>query len=110
MSTQDEKLAAVTTGVENFAVVETALDALEGQFDDLLASLKDVYSLGVGRQVEYLEITNRIKYAKGQIAGTLATVVSVHARCTEIAKRENCDVVIPTAFAIGDVSTQSGTR
>jgi hypothetical protein len=110
MATQKEKIAAVTIGVQSFADVETALDGMQAKFATLQQAIDEVYALGVGRQGEYLKIKNRITKAAGEVAGALALVIDVHGDCTEIAKREDCDVAIPTSFAIGVVTPMDGGR
>lgn len=111
MATQNEKHDAVATGAAAFAALETSLDGAEVLVNNTLEAVKVVYSLGVGRQGEFLTISNRMKAVNGRLASVLADVIELHSQCTEIAKRENCDVAIPQAYAItGGVTPLSGGR
>lgn len=111
MATQEEKIEGVKAGAAEFAKFEVMLDNAEKECDELLNAITDVYELGVGTHGEYLVVSNRIKHIKGTIAGALATTISVHRECTDIAKREDCDAGVPDQYAItGGVTVMSGGR
>lgn len=111
MATQDQKHDAVAKGAAAFAALETSLDGAEVLVNNTLNAVKEVYALGVGRQGEFLTISNRLKAVNGRLASVLADVIELHSQCTEIAKREGCDVAIPQAYAItGGVQPMSGGR
>lgn len=110
MSTQEEKLAFVGVCVGQYADVETGAEALKAGIDTLIAGINGAYGAGVGRQGEHLRIVNTLEAARGDVASAIARVIAAHEKCTAIAKREGCDVVLPDAFAItGGVTIQGGT-
>ena len=95
-----DKLTAVAECVNDFAQVETALNTLKTQFDTLTASINVAHEMGVGRPSEYLRIVNMLDDAKGRTSAALERVIAAHEKCTAIAKREGCDVVLPAGYAI----------
>ena len=111
MSTQEEKLAAVTTAVNKYATVETGLEAIKMQIDGLNEAIAACHTLGIGRQGEFLRIRNTLEAARGKVADAVEKVIAAHEKCTTIAKREGCDVVLPANFAIdGGVTALDGGR
>jgi hypothetical protein len=110
MSTQEEKIAAVTECVARFAEVETGAETLKDQITALVDAINGAYSVGVGRQGEFLRIVNTLEAARGDVASAITRVIAAHEKCTAIAKREDCDVALPDAFAItGGVTAMGGT-
>lgn len=109
MTTKEEKLKAVETGAKAFAELETAIEAIGPLMDNLRKALLDCHNASIGRLGEYLITSNRIGEARGKVDGVLADIIERHQNCTEIAKRENCDAVIPATYAItGGATTMGG--
>ncbi|KAA3527035.1 hypothetical protein GOZ96_04655 [Agrobacterium vitis] len=110
MATQEEKIGAVQVAVSLFADVETGIEQLEEKFTQLIQAINDCVAVGVGKQGEGIKITSALKGISGKIAAQLGEVIAVHEKCTVIAKREDCDVVLPTAYAVSSdtVTTLGG--
>ena len=108
MPTQEEKQTAVSAAVDAFAAVETSLDKAETKIEKLRSAIKACHALEIGKQGEYLKIVKLLKKAEGDVATVLADVITIHEKCTSIAKREECD--IPANYAIdGGVAPMSGS-
>jgi len=106
---QTDKIAAVTDCVHAFAAVEKHLEAGKDLFADLNATIKAAHKVGVGKQAEFLQITNGLEAQSGKLSAALEKTLTIHARCTEIAKREGCDVALPGSYAIdGGVTPMGG--
>lgn len=100
MSDQEKKLEAVEACVITFADIENGLEALKPLFDRLHREIGVAYDAGVGKHAEALRIRNGIEAARGMVSNSLEKVIAVHGKCTAIAIREGCDVVLPPSLAI----------
>lgn len=83
---------------DTFAEIEQAHEALEAKYDQLHRQIGDAYEAGVGKHAEAVRIRAGLNAAKGSNSAALEKTLSTHAKCTAIAKREDCDV--PPALAI----------
>lgn len=112
MSDQEKKLEAVKAATVTYAELEAGLEALKPLFDRLHHQIGDCYDAGVGKHAEAVRIRNGLEAARGMVSNSLEKVISIHGKCTAIAIREGCDVVIPPALAIdgGLVKPQGGGR
>jgi len=106
---QENKIAAVTDCVHAFAAVEKHVEAGKKLYADLDVAITAAYAAGVGKQGEFLSIKNGLQAQSGKLSSALGKTVEIHARCTEIAKREGCDVALPGSYAIdGGVTPMGG--
>lgn len=106
MSKQDHVSAAADT----FAELEQSLEALKPILSLLHRQIADCVEAGVGKHSEGVRIRNGIENVSGQVSGALEKLLSLHAKCTAIAVRENCDVPPNLAIDGGMVQPLGGGR
>jgi len=111
MPTQAEKLAAVEAAVKTLAEIEAGQEAMQAQFDVLGGQIAECYRLGIGSQAQFLKINSGFTAAKGDVANALGKTIAAHEICTAAAKKADCDVVLPGAYAAtGGEAARDGSR
>jgi hypothetical protein len=111
MSTQAEKLAAVEAAVKILAEIEAENERQQALYDQLIAAIAACHALEIGTQGQFLRIRSLFTSAKGNLAGALEKTIAGHEICTLAAKKADCDVVLPDAYAAtGGVTVMGGGR
>ena len=108
MSDQEKKQIHVGAAANTFAEIEQGLEALKPLLDRLHRQIGDCYDAGVGKHAEAVRIRNGVEKVRGDVSGALERLLSLHARCTAIAQREECDVPPNLAIDGGLVQPMGG--
>ena len=100
MTTQEQKIAIVQAGVDEFAKVEQALEqAVNG-----LRALEAVYRRGADADMltagQAHKTVNAFRKLSGRCGEVAEAVYELHERGTAIAKKNDADVAVPTGYVV----------
>lgn len=90
----------VATAAAKFADLEIALNTIPALVAEVQNAVFMAHEAGIGRGGEFLRIKAMLSHADGRAAAALERVIAAHEKATAIAKRERCDAVLPSEFAI----------
>lgn len=100
MAEKEDKIAIVQRGVDAYAAAEGALETLKTALLELESVYADGARAGMLRDGRAHRMINAHAALRGKAGAIAERVYELHEAGTEIAKRNDADVAVPTGYVV----------